>query len=296
MQWINNEVTKLAPEKITIAEDMQDNAWLTDQTASGGAGFRAQWGAGFRNTLWGALLPPDDSGRDMRALAAVIAHRFNGDAFQRVNYTELHSAVAAANGTARVPTLISSASPEGFLPQKLSTLGMLVALTAPGIPMIFMGQEFLELGSWSDAVSLDWSKANRFAGILAFYRDMIRLRRNWFQTTGGLTGQNVIVYHVNNVDKIIAFRRWDRGGPGDDVVVVLNFAKRPWKDYTIGLPSEGPWRVRLNSDWRGYSSDFADTPSYDVIGEQGMKDGLAYHGSVGVGPYTAIVLSQDLTV
>jgi 1,4-alpha-glucan branching enzyme len=40
MQWINNETIGAQPWKISIAEDMQQNPWLTKDTGSGGAGFR----------------------------------------------------------------------------------------------------------------------------------------------------------------------------------------------------------------------------------------------------------------
>jgi len=127
--------------------------------------------------------------------------------------------------------------------------------------MIFMGQEFLEWGAWTDARQLDWSKATRFAGIRDLYRDLIRLRRNWFDTTRGLRGQSINVHHVNQGGSVLAFHRWDRGGPRDDVVVLLNFGNRAYDEYRIGLPRSGRWRVRFNSDWRGYSSVFTDHPA-----------------------------------
>ena len=40
------------------------------------------------------------------------------------------------------------------------------------------------------------------------------------------------------------------------MIVVLNFADRRYDAYRIGFPRGGSWRVRLNSDWRGYSSIF----------------------------------------
>src|SRR5262249_21896930 len=151
-----------------------------------------------------------------------------------------------------------------------------LVLTAPGIPMLFMGQELLEWGAWSDARQLDWAKAERFAGIRMLYRDLIRLRRNWFDTTRGLKGHNVDVHHVNDRDKVIAFHRWDRGGPGDDVVVIANLANRAYEAYRIGLPRAGRWRVRFNGDWRGYSSAFAGHASDDVAAtEDQSRDGKA---------------------
>jgi hypothetical protein len=40
-------------------------------------------------------------------------------------------------------------------------------------------------------------------------------------------------------DKVIAFPRFDQGGPSNDVIVVLNFANRAYDRYTIGFPRRG---------------------------------------------------------
>lgn len=186
LQWINSEIRNSQPWKISIAEDMQDNEWLTRAVGGGGAGFGAQWGAGFLHTVRTVIIGSDDGARDMYALRDVIAQRFNGDAFRRVVYTESHDEVAESAGQARVPELIWRGNAGSYFSQKRATLGAALVLTAPGIPMLFMGQEFLEPGAWSDARELDWSKLERFSGIRALYRDLIRLRRNWFDTTRGL--------------------------------------------------------------------------------------------------------------
>jgi 1,4-alpha-glucan branching enzyme len=294
LQWANSEVRDRQPWKITIAEDMQDNEWVTRTVGAGGAGFGAQWGAGFMHTIRDAIIEGDDSRRNAYAIGDAIAQRFNGDAFQKVVYTESHDEVAQAAGQARIPELIWPGRADSFFSQKRSTLGAALIFTVPGIPMIFMGQEFLEWGSWSDARQLDWSKAQSFAGIRTLYRDLIRLRRNWFNTTAGLKGHDVNVHHVNDRDKVISFHRWDRGGAGDDVVVVANLANRSYDAYQIGLPRGGTWRVRFNGDWSGYSGAFTNHPSYDFEAAHGAsRDGMPYGGAVSVGPYTAIILSQD---
>lgn len=56
------------------------------------------------------------------------------------------------------------------------------------------------------------------------YRDLIRLRRNVADFSRGLCGQFTQAYHLNEERKVLAFHRWDQGGPADDVVVVANFA------------------------------------------------------------------------
>jgi 1,4-alpha-glucan branching enzyme len=189
--------------------------------------------------------------------------------------------------------LIWPGNADSYFSQKRSTLGATLLFTVPGIPMIFMGQEFLESGAWSDASELDWSKSDRFEGIGTFYRDLIRLRRNWFDATRGLKAQHVNVHHVNDADKLLAFHRWDQGGPRDDVIVVVNFSNRGYDSYGLGLPAGGLWRVRFNGDWRGYSPLFSDHRSDDFWALPRGCDDMPWSGDIGIGPYTAIILSQD---
>ena len=66
----------------------------------------------------------------------------------------------------------------GWYAQKRSTLGAALALTSPGIPMLFQGQEFLQGGWFRDDVPLDWEQDSEFRGVVRLYRDLIRLRRN----------------------------------------------------------------------------------------------------------------------
>jgi 1,4-alpha-glucan branching enzyme len=93
--------------------------------------------------------------------------------------------------------------------------------------------------------------------------------------------------------KLVAFHRWENGGPRDDVVVGLNFANRSYPSYAIGFPRGDVWRGRFNSDWNGYSADFGNTAGYDTTAGLPGSDGLPGQGNFGIGPYTALVLSQD---
>ena len=165
-------------------------------------------------------------------------------------------------------------------------------LTSPGIPMLFQGQEFLEDRWFADTDPLDWSRCERYHGIVNLYRDLIRLRRNWFNNTRGLVGDNVNVFHVNNNDKVLAMHRWYQGGPGDDVVVVFNFSNRGFDNYRIGLPYQGKWHLRANTDAHVYDLDFGETPAFDTEAESYAHDGLEYSGIVSLPPYTALVFSQ----
>jgi 1,4-alpha-glucan branching enzyme len=291
MQLINDTTDARQPWKFNIAEDLKGNQWITKHTAEGGAGFDAQWDGGFVYSVRDCLTASDDGARDMNRVLGAILHRFNADAFERVIYTESHDEVA--NGQARLPQAISPDDPGNWFARKRSTLGAALVFTSPGIPMIFQGQEILEDEWFRDQNPIDWEKLARYTGIHSLYRDLIRLRRNWHSNTRGLCGQNTNVYHVNNNDKIIAFHRWDKGGPGDDVIVVANFANRSYTSYSLGFPREGQWKVRLNSDSSDYSPDFSDHPSNDVTANPAEQNGMKFSGDVGLGPYSVIILSED---
>lgn len=291
MQWINNEIDAKQPWKLTIAEDLQNNEWITKDTGAGGAGFDAQWDPGFVHPIRSVITVPDDRSRNMDAVRDAIYHRYGSDAFERVIYTESHDEVA--NGRSRVPEEIWHDNAGSWFSRKRSTLGAALVFTAPGVPMIFQGQEFLEDKWFDDTDPLDWTKLETYRGIHDMYRDLIRLRRNWYNETMGLRGQHVNVHHVNNNDKLIAFHRWENGGSRDDVIVVVNMADRSHNSYNIGFPREGYWRVRFNSDWNGYSPDFGNHPGYDTTAGWGAKDGMSFNGNVGIGPYSVLILSQD---
>jgi 1,4-alpha-glucan branching enzyme len=169
-------------------------------------------------------------------------------------------------------------------------------MTAPGVPMIFQGQEMLEDRWFADQDPLDWSHLEEHKGILQMYTDLFKLRRNWQNTTRGLTGPHVRVHHVNDADKVIAFHRWKEGGPGDSVIVVASFTSKPREGYTIGFPAPGRWRVRFNSDWQGYDPEFGQQDVFDVEAHEGDYDGMPYGGDIGLGPYGVVILSQDKDV
>ena len=291
LQEANDATHALRPQTLQIAEDFRDDDRVTLPTAGGGAGFDAQWDADFFHPVDTAILAPSDGARSMAQVAGAITHQLSGRMTARVVYTESHDEVA--NGKQRIPQMISPADPGSWAARKRSTLGAAIALTAPGIPMIFMGQEFLEDGFFADTRPLDWSKATRYAGILALYRDLIALRRNLAGHTAGLTGESTSVFHTNENAKVLAFHRWRTGArPGDDVVVLANFSQHPFPVYWIGLPRGGTWHVRFNGDSTAYSSDFGGMSSADVTAFHSSRDGQPYMGSVALGAYSVVVLSQ----
>jgi len=289
LRYLGEEKRKSMPWKILIAEDLQNDDSLTHDALSGGIGLDAQWDNWFSGRVRNAMFALEDNQRNPQQVAEAISKSYNASGpFQRVNYTESHD---DAN-KARIPSLIDGGNPTSVFALRRTALGAALMFTAPGIPMLFMGQEFLESKPWKDGTdfALGWDRIVSFAGMVELHRRLIRLRRNQDNNTRGLRGANVNVFHVNP-EGVLAFHRWDQGGPGDDVVVVANLSNRRWDSYNVGFPREGTWYLRFNSDYRGYSDQFTNV-GYDTTAAAPGTQGMPANGSVGLGPYSVAVLSQ----
>ncbi len=291
MQWINKEVKQRFEFKITIAEDLTMNPWLTKTTGEGGAGFGTQWDNSFAREIRPQITMGSDDDRDMEVVKGQISQQIDGDIFSRVIYTESHDSIA--NGQSRVPEEIWPGNADHWFSRKRSVLGSALVFTSSGIPMIFQGQEFLEDRVFFDKDPLDWNLSEQYSGLVKLYKKLIGLRRNIHGNTKGLSGQNTDVYHVNNQQKVIAYHRWYNGGPKDSVVVIVNFRNETFDNYAIGVPSGGSWEVRFNSDWKGYDDEFTNNYTGESVANEGQTDGMPHYLTVSIGPYSVLILSQD---
>lgn len=288
---MNGEIRAKLPTRLLIAEDLQDEDALTAAVEAGGAGFHAQWSSAFVHPVRRAVIEPNDDRRSMEEVRRAIVQHFNGDVFQRVIYSESHDEVA--NGQQRVTSEIQPDHPQAWFARKRSTLAAGLVFTSPGIPMLFQGQEFLETGWFQDTVPVDWDLNEEFSGIVRLYHDLIKLRLNRHGHSRGLCGQLVDVYRVDEEKNLIAMLRRDRGGPGDDVVVVANFGVQERAGHRVGFPAAGPWHIRFNSDWTCYDPGFRTPVWTEVEVEEMAWDHLPCSAELTLPPYSLLILSQD---
>lgn len=224
MQWINSELHAMEPRPITIAEDLQNNDWLTKPVEQGGSGYDAQWDHRLAGPLREMLTDPSDDARSATRLTQVLEQGYNGDAYQSVIFTESHDEVA--NGKARVPQEIDPENPTSFWARARSSLGAFVVLTAPGIPMIFQGQERFEDGWFRDDRPLDWSPKGRDRDILHLYHELILLRTGREPGAPGLNRHGLEIVGLDEEKGWLAYRRFDYHSdhPGSLVLVSLKCA------------------------------------------------------------------------
>ena len=202
-------------------------------------------------------------------------------------FLESHDVVGDLNGGVRLVTAIDPVTPNSYRARKLSTLGAAVTLTAPGMPMIFQGQEMLENQPFDSSLPVDWSKTNTYSYIVRLYHDLISARRDLKGYTPGLEGDQCSVFRVDNVNKLVAFNRWKSATPNQDVVVIANFANAIRSNYALNFPSAGNWYVHFNSDSTNYGPDYGNVGSSVVT-----ASGSPATANITIGPYSALILSQ----
>ncbi len=289
LQELNNEIREKYPHKILIAEDLKHESRVSAPIEHNGLGFHTQWGTAFEQSIKQVLTETDDKHRSLQEVVEILMQSFNNDAFQRVIFTESHDSVA--NGSTRLPEEIAPGDAEGEYAKKKSTLGAILLLTAPGIPMLFQGQEFLAFKFFSEDNFIDWTRIERVQGITQFYKDLINLRKNRDGLSIGLLGNDTEVIHFNQDNLVIAYQRVHYEHQDNPTTVVLNFSDHRHNGYRIGLQQNLPLTVRFNSGWKGYDDAFSEVELVEVHPEDTPHDEKSYSILVDLPSYGGIILS-----
>jgi len=272
---------------LAIAEDLKGYDAITKPTSAGGFGFDAQWD-GFGYSVTAQLATSSDDARDLGAVASALTGSYAGDPFARLLFLEDHDTVG--NGGSRLPSKIDPAQPESLFARRRAMLGAVLLMTAPGVPMLFMGEDQLATGTFSAPPTPLAAPTAAGRKMAAFYRDAIRVRRNLDGGAGGLADANVEITQRNDPAKVIAYRRY--GASGQDVLVLVNLKNKAYTRYDIGVSDPGPWRIRLSTDDPAYGADFPAGATGALTATAAAKDGKPYTLSLPLGAYGAIVLSK----
>lgn len=277
---------KINPHVLMIAEDNSSNPGLVTATKDGGAGFDAQWEVGFPHVIRDSLgITQNGSQPRLQGIEYELGHSYTGKAFDKVIFSDSHD--TAANGSVRINEAVTPGNAESLSARQRVLLASAIALTAPGIPMLLQGQEFMQEGAFNDWKMLEWAKTEQFAGIVQAHKHLIDLRLNRYNNTRGLRGHYTALIHRDDTNNVIAYHRKDKGGAGDDTVVIINFGATHFKEYELSLPHKGDWRVRFNSCWKGYSVDFHEMQFVNTLAD---KTGRA---TIMLAAFSVVILSTD---
>jgi 1,4-alpha-glucan branching enzyme len=278
-QYMTDTLRAGKPGAIQIAEYWPVNNYVVKRRQDGGAGFDATWNDGVRDTVRGAV-GAASAGASSQVAMDAIANAIKSTALENrwraVQAVENHDIVYTGRAP-RVAKLADESNSRSWYARSRSRVATGLVLTSPGIPLLFMGQEFLEDKQWSDtpnpANEIWWAGldgADKSMGdFLRFTRELIGVRRNH----PALRGEGCAIIHVHNQNRVLAFQRWVEG-VGGDVVVLASLNESTWYNYDIGFPGSGRWVEVFNSDV------YDNWVNPMVVGNGGgvNADGPALHG------------------
>lgn len=248
------------PERFDKAEYWPTDIYVTKPVAEGGAGFDAMLTDGLRDSvrraLAGAALPGDHP-LDMSGIAAAVRPadsrgRAIEPPWKAVQAIETHDEVYRDRHP-RIPRLADGSNSRSWHARSRSRVALGLVLFAPGIPMLFMGQEFLEDKQWSDDIENYAGNLIHWAGLESGEREMVDMHRFTREALGvrfsepALRADGVNAFHVHDANRVLAFHRWVPG-EGRDAVVVASLRNETHWGYAIGFPQPGHWREAFNSD------------------------------------------------
>ncbi|MGL5876182.1 MAG: alpha-amylase family glycosyl hydrolase [Xenococcaceae cyanobacterium] len=127
---------------------------------------------------------------------------------------------------------------------KRAKLGAVLLMTAVGIPMLWMGEEFGEFKPKTpESAKIDWTilKNDLNRSLFDYYKGLTFLRKS----NHALYGENIDFFWEDLESKVIAYTRWN--DEGSRVVVVANFSDNFLAGYKVpNFPANGKWH-----EWTG---------------------------------------------
>jgi len=148
---------------------------------------------------------------------------------------------------------------------KRRKLGAVLVMTAVGIPLLWMGEEFGEYKYKTiEPAKIDWGLLGNESNqnLFNYMKGLIHLRKN----NHALYTENIDFFYENADDKVLAFCRWNE--EGSRVVVVANFSDNFLADYQIpNFPATGTWH-----EWSyDYDVEVSDNALVTDLGEYEAK-------------------------
>jgi 1,4-alpha-glucan branching enzyme len=221
--------------------------------ASGGAGFDVVQHDYLRNEIRSAIQAASGGGGEPLPMSGIAAALFPpgfDHAWRTVTCVENHDLVFVGRQQ-RIAALADPSNHRSWYARSRARVAAGLLLTAPGIPQLFMGQEFLEDKQWDSLPNnqnLIWWEGfegadKAMADHWRCMAELIAQRRE----LEALRGDRVNPYYVSDNDRVLAFHRWIEG-VGADVIVVVSLAETTRYDYDLGIPIAGVWREAFNSD------------------------------------------------
>lgn len=126
---------------------------------------------------------------------------------------------------------------------KRAKLGAVLLMTAVGIPLVWMGNEFGEYNP-DEEIKIDWGllENEENQSLFDYYRGLITLRKE----SHALRTNKIDFFYEDLESKVLAYIRWN--DEGSRIVVIMNFSANFLKDYVVrNFPQTISWHEWTNN-------------------------------------------------
>lgn len=240
----NDELHRLFPSAITIAEESTSFPGVTRATKDGGLGFDYKWNMGWmHDTLQYFKNDPIYRSYHHRTLTFSLLYAFSEKFLLPFSHDEV----------VHLKRSMLDKMP-GDVWQRFANLRLLYAYqwSHPGKKLLFMGGEFGQWREWSEERSLDWHVLQEDPRHEQL-QTMVRKLNNLYQIESALheeeyswNGFQWIDLHDYERSILSYYRR----APSSDekILVVLNFTPVVRPNFRLGVPDKGIYEEILNTD------------------------------------------------
>ena len=250
------------PGIMTVAEESTAFPGVSRPVDTGGLGFGFKWNMGWMNdTLDYIKREPVHRTHHHSQLTFGLVYAFSENFILPISHDE----VVHGKGS-----MIEKMPGDAW--QKFANLRAYYGFmwTHPGKKLLFMGCEFAQWKEWNHNASLDWHLLDdpSHKGVQSLVRDLNHLYRELpalHRRDNAPEGFGWIEGGASQ-ESVVAYARYGEAGDAP-VAVICNFTPVPRHGWRLGLPRDGKWKLRLNSDAGVYGG--SDMPTATVITADG---------------------------
>ena len=166
----------------------------------------------------------------------------------------------------------------------------------PGKKLLFMGQDFAQWSEWNEGRSLDWHLLNygMHSRMQGYVRSLLKVYKKYkalYELDYDRRGFEWLS-RSNQDQSVISFLRKTEDGR-KNLLFLYNFRKEGYREYRIGVPTGGKYRLILNTDDPGFGGNGTFKIKKTQIAEYKVCDGMGQSIETSLPPLSMLVFEYS---